>query len=85
MRNTRTLILAGGVEVKELGHRESTFAQRQNISVPVSGFTDIRTPGGKCFHGVYIPAGSPDPQKALYCSLCYPFELAVIADWEYKA
>lgn len=59
---------------------------RQEIEVPPSGDVEIAvfgiseerpilTPGGKCSHGVYIPAYtfSYDVNRAPYCSICKPY------------
>ena len=46
-----------------------------NVEVPPSGLTDLTLNGRKCEHGIYIPANSEDPDRALYCTLCYPYEI----------
>lgn len=53
---------------------EKLFAQE--IVVPQSEQTSVTIPGRKCTHGVYIPANSPDENRAEYCTLCSPYKLS---------
>jgi hypothetical protein len=57
----------------------------QNIVVPVSGDSGLTYPGTKCEHGVYIPANSPYPTMADYCSVCWPYKLSVKHNAQYLA
>lgn len=57
----------------------------QNIIVPVSGDSGLTVPGTKCEHGVYIPANSPYPTMSDYCSICWPYKLAVKDNAQYLA
>ena len=55
------------------------------IVVPVSGDSGLTVPGTKCNHGVYIPANSPYPTMSDYCSICWPYKLAVKDNAQYLA
>ncbi len=49
----------------------------QEIAVEPSGLTDLRTPGKKCAHGVYIPAND---YEARYCYVCTPYVIRTKED-----
>lgn len=57
----------------------------QHIVVPVSGDSGLTVPGTKCDHGVYIPANSPYPTMSDYCTICWPYKLAVKNNAQYLA
>lgn len=57
---------------------------RQSISVPSSGEGPSDLPGGKCDHGVYIPAMFLSTERAPNCSVCYPYAIAVAEHGLYK-
>lgn len=40
-------------------------------------FGQVTDPGTKCEHGGYIPSTHPDPDRAPYCSICYPYLLTL--------
>ena len=53
------------------------------LDVPVSGQSNISVPGGKCRHGVYIPATSTRPDAADTCSICYLYVIRAKAGAPY--
>ncbi len=60
-------------DVKEVGRTTADVRPRTDI-VMLSG--DGLTPsGGKCEHGNYIPVTASHPDRAPFCSLCYPYLL----------
>ena len=84
MKNSRQLVLIDGV-MKEFGKTPFPSRPPQDIVVQPSGLTPLTTPGRKCAHGVYIPANSEDPNRAEYCSECYPYDIFVKPHSVYKA
>jgi hypothetical protein len=83
MKNSRSLILID--DVKEVGRGLASVRPHINLEVPASGLSGIQTPGTKCEHGMYIPATSPWPDNAPYCSICRPFLIAVRKGGIFKA
>ena len=76
MKNSRRLVLLD--DLKEVGRALAIVPPRQDVVVPVSGLSGIEAPGGKCSHGMYIPATSVfPPDVAPYCSACRPYEIIV--------
>ena len=56
------------------GHHETPGKDLVQVtSVSPSGLTDEKSYGGKCVHGIYIPASSPYQDRAEYCSVCRPY------------
>jgi hypothetical protein len=84
VRNCRRLIKVDGdtftfghTSVYVYGRSVAFVPPRQPVVVPESGLSAVLIPGGKCFHGVYIPATSSlAPDLAPDCSLCRPYEIA---------
>lgn len=60
-------------EYEIIGRDKTNPGPHQNISVIPSPETNIYIAGTKCEHGGYIPATHDDPNRAPYCSLCYPY------------
>lgn len=61
---------------------------RMSLSLPPSGLTELVARGGKCAHGVYIPAGSEGefgPDIAPYCTICHPLVILTKEDAVYRA
>ena len=85
MRNSRKVVLVDNVMayLDKVPFTKTLFAQE--VVVPPSGLTPLITPGRKCFHGVYIPANSPDPNRAEYCTECYPLDIFVKPNSVYLA
>lgn len=83
-KNCRRLIKVDGdtfsfgfSNVLVYGRSIAEVPPRQPVIVPESGLSAVRIPGGKCFHGVYIPATSPlSYDLAPDCSMCRPYEIA---------
>ena len=73
MRNTRTLILIQ--DAQSHGRATAPVVPRQEIEVAASGLSQVNQPGGKCEHGVYIPAAYLHTNIAPYCSICRPYEI----------
>ena len=83
MRNSRNLALLDDVRI--VGRSIVDVGPRQQLSLPASGESGITQPGGKCEHGVYIPAPYLYTDRAPDCSLCHPYEIAVRENGIYKA
>lgn len=83
VKNCRRLIKVDGdtfsfgfTNVFVYGRSTALVPPRQPVQVPESGLSSVKIPGGKCFHGVYIPATSSLPQDlAPDCSMCRPYEI----------
>lgn len=86
-RNSRTLILRKDVSENNIVRATANVNPRMDIVVPSSGDSEITMPGGKCDHGVYIPANSilADPDLAPCCSICRPYEIIARKHSSYKA
>lgn len=61
--------------VIEIGKTVADVSGHTDISVVPSPEGGVIHSGTKCEHGVYIPYTHPDPDRAPYCSLCYPYLL----------
>ena len=83
MKNSRELVLIDDVLI--IGRATAEVHSRLPLEVPPSGISGITVSGGKCEHGVYIPATAPRLDHAPYCSLCHPYEIAVRKNGVYKA
>lgn len=59
------------------GRATAEVGPRLYIEVPPSGATGVVANGGKCEHGVYIPAPFLTTNRAPDCSLCRPYEIGV--------
>jgi hypothetical protein len=64
-------------DVQELGKSTADVGPNTGIIMQPSTEGAVTIPGTKCEHGVYIPATSADPNRALYCSLCHPYEINI--------
>jgi hypothetical protein len=87
MKNTRNLVLVEDVYRTgvDTGRALADVPPRLFLSVPPSGQSGIDVLGGKCFHGVYIPATSPWKDHAPDCSICRPYEILVKKNGIFKA
>jgi hypothetical protein len=75
MKNSRTLaVIEDGLIT---GRATAHVNPRQDVTVPASGECEVHKPGGKCEHGVYIPATSSDANRAPNCSICHPYEIVL--------
>ena len=92
MRGSRILVLIETVDrernlrfpnTKTVGHATAQALPRQPIKM--QGSTEFVPLGGKCFHGVYIPAAYLSTDQAPDCSLCRPFEIIAKEGADYKA
>lgn len=83
MRDTRTLVSLEDARI--VGRATAEVLPHQQIEVPVSGLSGLTAPGGKCDHGVYIPAPYLHTDRAPYCSLCRPYEIIVKEHGTFKA
>lgn len=83
MKNSRSLVLLD--DMREAGHVLADVRPHISLVVPSSGLSGIETPGTKCDHGVYIPATSPWPDHAQYCSVCRPYVILVRKGGIFKA
>lgn len=84
MKNTRTLILIESVKGDKIGRATAEVHPRERVDVPPSGLTQVTQFGGKCAHGVYIPADIYG-DRARDCSICHPYEIIVKENATYKA
>jgi len=62
-------------EVVQTGRTSSEVGPHQTVVVVPSPEGHIHISGTKCEHGGYIPATHVDPNRAPYCSVCYPYLL----------
>lgn len=87
MRNTRLLVsIQDGTQYRIVGRvTEENVGPRMPIVVPQSPEGGMPAPGGKCEHGVYIPAPYLSTDRAPDCSICRPFEILVRDGVVYKA
>ncbi len=84
MKNSRSLIVFEDAQI--VGHAKADVYSRMHVLVPASGLTqNILPPGGKCCHGVYIPANFLPGDYAPYCSLCFPYEIVAKKNAIFKA
>lgn len=60
-------------EITPVGRATSDVGPHQTVQVIPSPEGHVRLPGTKCEHGGYIPSTHPDPNRAPYCSVCYPY------------
>ena len=60
-------------DIRETGKGTAETGPHTDVTVLPSPMGQLTTPGYKCEHGVYIPYTSHDPNRAPYCSLCYPY------------
>lgn len=74
MKNRKLVMIDDAKVVGRIDLDEKAFAQE--VVVPPSEQTSVNIPGRKCSHGVYIPANSPDENRAEYCTLCSPYKLS---------
>jgi len=72
-RNSRTIALLD--DVKIVGRATANVQPRQELSLTASGESQEIRPGGKCEHGVYIPASFLYADRAPDCSICRPYEI----------
>jgi hypothetical protein len=73
MRNSRRLALLEDVQIH--GRAIADVYPRQELSLPPSGQSQETRLGGKCMHGVYIPAAYLWTERSPYCSICHPYEI----------
>jgi hypothetical protein len=87
MRSTRNLVLVEDVYRTgvDTGRALADVPPRLELAVPPSGQSGVIEMGGKCYHGVYIPATSPWPDHAPDCSICRPYEILVKQGAIFKA
>jgi hypothetical protein len=84
MKYTRTLILKDDAQI--VGRATAEVLQRQSVVVPASLENQyVMSAGGKCDHGVYIPAAFLHTDSAPYCSICHPYEIIAKEHAAYKA
>jgi hypothetical protein len=74
-RGSRTVVLLGDTNETKTGRATIHPIPLQSIQVPPSGLTEIESYGGKCAHGVYVPAPYLPSGIADCCSGCRPFEI----------
>ena len=86
-KKTKSHKLVNIDDAKEVGKAPFDTPQAQEIIIPPSGLEPdpIFAAGKKCAHGVYIPANSPDPNRAEYCTNCYPYNILVKSGSIYSA
>lgn len=60
-------------EIIAQGRTTAEVGPHQAIIMEPSPEGRVRLPGSKCEHGGYIPSTHPDPDRAPYCSVCYPY------------
>lgn len=83
MRNSRSLVSIDDALI--IGRVAADVRPRLTLEVPASGLSGVIQSGGKCDHGVYIPATAIDHDRAPNCSLCYHYAIAVRENGIYKA
>jgi len=84
MKYTRNLIRIDDAQI--VGRATAFALPPQNVIVPASNEnSNNMPPGGKCFHGVYIPSAFLHTHQAPSCSLCHPYEIIVKEHAVYKA
>lgn len=85
MKNSRKLVDIS--DAKEVGKSPFISPLPQEIVIMPSGLEPdpILVAGKKCAHGVYIPANSNDPNRAEYCTICYPYDILAKASSIYSA
>jgi hypothetical protein len=71
-------------DVKIHGRVTTNAGLRQAVEVPPSPEGGLVAFGGKCEHGVYIPATHLSTNQAPYCSLCHLYRVEVSENGIYK-
>lgn len=75
MKHSRSLVLIEDLQI--VGRATAEVGLPSLFAIPPSGDSSVTGMGGKCEHGVYIPAPDLTVGRALYCSICHPYEIIV--------
>lgn len=85
-RGTRTLISIDDVgNNTNLPRRDAPVTRRKDLRIETELDNGLVVTGGKCEHGVYIPASAPNGDRSPYCSICHPYVIFARKGAEFKA